>query len=356
MSLTLGEIAELVGGELTGPADRVIEAVAGIQTVGPGKISLVEDKRYAPYLDGCDAGAVMLGPDIEAPDGLAVVRVDDPGLQFERVIDALHPPMPDPEGIHETALIHESAELGEGVKVGPYVIIDPNVKIGARTVIRAGTVIHCDVTVGEDCQIFENCILYPNSVVGNRVWLQGGVQIGAEGYGNRMVDGEWQKIRHVGNAVIEDDVELGGNVFVSRSRMDTTRVGKGCRIDGFSYVGHNAQVGKQTAIAGFCAIAGSVKIGDYCMIGGQTGIQTHTEVGNQCQILGQSGIMETIADGEKWGGYPAVIYKDFVKSMAIRRKLPALFDRVKELEKELAALKAQITDVVDSDAQADGTE
>lgn len=344
MGLTLSEIARLVGGELNGPADRVIEGVAGIHTARPDKISVVEHPRYARFLADSKAGAVMLDPDTPAPDSIATVRVASPDRKFEIVIDALHPPEPRPEGIHGTALIAEDAELGEDVRVGPWVVIESGVKIGARTVIRTGAVIRRGVRVGEDCEIFENVILYPRSEIGDRVILQGAAQVGGDGYGNRMVDGRWEKIRHVGKAVVEDDVEIGPFSIVSRARMDVTRVGKGSRIDAYVYVGHNSDVGEQVAMVGMSGLAGSVTVGDYCMIGAKAGISTHRTLGDGAMIVGGAAVMSDVPAGEKWGGYPAVPFKAFTRMIHNRRKLPALFDRVRQLEKELSDLKAQIAE------------
>jgi len=77
-----------------------------------------------------------------------------------------------------------------------------------------------------------NCIIHAGTVVGS------------DGFGfasNRL--GEHKKIYHIGNVVIEDDVEIGSNTSIDRAVFGTTRIQKGARLDNLIQVAHNCVFG-----------------------------------------------------------------------------------------------------------------
>ncbi|MFM7133088.1 MAG: hypothetical protein ACKO0W_02090, partial [Planctomycetota bacterium] len=60
-----------------------------------------------------------------------------------------------------------------------------------------------------------------------------GVVIGTDGFGYRpSSDGRGiAKIPHLGNVVVENDVEIGANTCVDRGKFGATRIGVGTQID-----------------------------------------------------------------------------------------------------------------------------
>ena len=67
-------------------------------------------------------------------------------------------------------------------------------------------------------------------------------------------------------------------------------------------------------IAGQVGFAGSSIIGDNVSIGGQAGISGHLKIGNNVKIGGGSGVIKDIPDNQIVMGYPAIPFKDFIKS------------------------------------------
>jgi UDP-3-O-[3-hydroxymyristoyl] glucosamine N-acyltransferase len=52
------------------------------------------------------------------------------------------------------------------------------------------------------------------------------------------------------------------------------------------------------------------------------------------------GVRVSIPAGKKMGGVPAMEYGTYMRHMSLTPKIPDLFKRVKQLEKQLAALTA----------------
>ena len=59
----------------------------------------------------------------------------------------------------------------------------------------------------------------------------------------------------------------------------------------------------------------------------------------------KSGVMRDVADGERVLGYPASPDKQAKRQMIAVQQLPELIRRTRELEKQVAQLKAQISGI-----------
>src|SRR4029077_19267752 len=116
--------------------------------------------------------------------------------------------------------------------------------------------------------------------------------------------GHPHKIPQIGRVVIEDDVEIGGNVVIDRATTGETRVGAGTKIDNLVHIAHNVQIGRDCLITGQVGIAGSAHIGNRVSMGGQVGISGHLTVGDGAVIAAQSGVMSDVAPGETLFGSP----------------------------------------------------
>ena len=69
------------------------------------------------------------------------------------------------------------------------------------------------------------------------------------------------------------------------------------------------------------------------MIGAQVGVSGHIALGDNVKIGGQAGVMTNIPDNSTMIGSPVQDHKDFMRSMAIFRKLPQLSGDVSDLKK-----------------------
>lgn len=156
------------------------------------------------------------------------------------------------------------------------------------------------------------------------------------GFGFAPVNGEYNKIPQLGIVELEDNVEIGANTTIDRAMMgELPEYVHGVKLDNLIQVAHNCEIGANTVMAAQAGVAGSTKIGASCMVGGQVGFAGHIHVGDGSEIGAQSGIPNNVKPGSRLMGYPAVSAGEFARQAVYTKNLGKLFDRVKNIEKEL---------------------
>jgi UDP-3-O-[3-hydroxymyristoyl] glucosamine N-acyltransferase len=219
--------------------------------------------------------------------------------------------------------------------VGPHAVISEGCRIGDRSIIGA------NVFIGAGCQIGEDVLIYPNVTIreyveiANRVIIHSGSVIGSDGYGYETVDGEHEKIPHVGSVLIDDDVEIGANVCVDRGRFKKTWIQKGAKIDNLVQIAHNVVIGPNTLIVSQAGISGSTEIGKNVIIAGQAGIVGHITIGDHAIIGAGAGVPKSVPANAVVLGSPA-------KPIQEQKRLFAYISRLPEIFKDVAALKKKI--------------
>jgi UDP-3-O-[3-hydroxymyristoyl] glucosamine N-acyltransferase len=337
--LILRELARHLGCAVRGDGAVEVTRVAGIEEAGPGDLTFVAQAKYAARLPHTRAAAVIVPPAVET--ALPSLLSDNPYVSFARAVAVLHPEArPDP-GVHPSAQVDATALLGEGVHVGALAVVGPRVRIGARTVIHPHVVVYADAVIGADCVLHAGAQLREGCRLGDRVVLQNGAVVGADGFGfARDESGRYHKIPQVGVVVVEDDVEIGALSAVDRAALHETRIGRGTKIDNLVQVGHSVTVGADTVLAGQVGIAGSTKIGRGVTLAGQVGVAGHIEIGDGVIATAQTGIPSDVDAGTIVSGYPAIENRAWLKSSAVFARLPELARRLRELERRLEELAA----------------
>lgn len=342
MKMTVGEIATLVGGTVSGDPEVVITGVNGIDEARPGDLCFVRSARYLANLNESNASAVLIK---EAPDGLPIsaIVVDSPDQCFAMVLKCFESSIQcHPKGIHPRAVVDDSAMLGEGVAVGACAVIEAGVTLGDNAIIYAGAYI------GRNCQIGAGTIIYPNvtireeSAIGARCIIQSGAMIGSDGFGYANLGGTWVKIPQVGRVIIEDDVEIGSGTAVDRATFGETRVGKGTKIDNLVQIGHNVVIGEHCALAGMVGIAGSATLEDGVQIGASAGVRGHITVGKGATVAARGGAVRDVEPGSIVSGFPAIDHQEERRVLVAQRRVPELVRRVKALERALDVLREQL--------------
>ncbi len=150
--------------------------------------------------------------------------------------------------------------------VGPLAYVGPDAVIGADSILLAGAVLGAGARLGRSCTLRERAMLLDGCCAGDRVVLQAGAVVGADGFGYVFLDGAFTKIPQVGNVVLGDDVEIGANTCVDRAQTGSTTIGAGTKIDNLVQVGHNCRIGRHCAFAAMTGLAGSAIIGDYTVV------------------------------------------------------------------------------------------
>jgi UDP-3-O-[3-hydroxymyristoyl] glucosamine N-acyltransferase len=330
---TIADLAEYLGGTIIGDRTKKILGVAKIDEAGPDDITFLTHPRYAKRLETSGAGALLAGPGVswDRP----VLQVADPYLALGRLLE-LYYPVPEmvAEGVHSTAIVDASVSMGRGVRVGALCTIGAGCVLGNNVILHPRVVLYPGVMIGDDSLIHAGVIIREKVQIGKRVVIQNGAVIGSDGFGFAADAGEYRKIPQVGTVVIEDDVEIGANTTVDRATLGETRIRRGTKLDNLIQVAHNVEIGEDTVIAAQTGISGSTKIGKGCRIAGQVGFVGHITIGDGVMIGAQSGIPKSIPPGEVHSGYPAMPHKEWLRLNVYLKRLPELFQKVKELDPE----------------------
>lgn len=331
--ITLGEIISRLGGDLQGDPGVSVARVATLENAGEGEVAFLANPRYEAQLRSTKASVVVVGRESSAPDGVSVIRTDNPYLYFARVSALLNPVEPCGAGVHGSAVIHPESTLSEGVVAGAHVVIDEGVRIGRGTVLHHNVNVGRGVVIGNDCVIHPGVVLYPRCVVGDRVILHAGVVLGADGFGIAWNADHWEKVPQVGRVIIGDDVEIGANTTIDRGAIEDTVIERGVKLDNLIQIAHNVHIGEHTAIAACVGVAGSTHIGRRCRIGGASGIAGHLTIADDVEVSAHTLVTKSIAKaGTYTGAYPFEANRDWRKNAATLRNLAELADRVRHLE------------------------
>ena len=328
--LTVGEIAALTGAAPRGgiPLNRRIANIAPLDTATERDISFLDNAKYRDALARTRAGVCLLAPRFEAaaPAELAVLVTKEPYRAFVAVARALFPSALRPsslfaaKGRAAAAQVHPSARLEAGVTIDPLAVIGPRAEIGAGTVIAAGAVVGPDVAIGRDCAVGAGASVLC-ALIGDRVIIHPGARIGQDGFGYLPSARGHQKIPQIRRVIIQDDVEIGANVTIDRGSTRDTVIGEGTKIDNLVQIAHNVSIGRHCLIAGQVGISGSAKVGDFVMMGGKVGVADHVNIGEGAVLGAQSGVMADVPAGARWIGSPAQPVRDFMKGVAVLRRL-----------------------------------
>jgi len=340
--MKLQELAQKLECRLEGEPKAEIHGVAGIEQAGPGEVTFLANRRYAPNLSTTKASAVFVedgvdvvrGPDAPA---LAKLRTSNPYLSFAKAIELFYEAPQYAPGIHATAVIAKTARIGAGAHVGPYCFVDEDAVIGENAVLHSFVTIYRGARIGTNFFAHAHAVVREFCRIGDRVILQNGVVIGGDGLGYaKNADGTWYKMTQSGPAVLEDDVEVQANACVDRATVGETRIGRGTKIDDLVLVGHASKVGGNSMLCGQVGLAGSTRIGENCILAGQVGTAGHLTIGDGAVITAQSGVPNDVPERALYSGYPAVENREWLRMMAALRRLPELQKRVGALEEKIA--------------------
>jgi len=337
-AMSLGELAERIGGALTGPADRVIRSAAPLPDAGPEDVAFLAHVRYERYMADTAAGAVIVAGDYRGP-GESLIRCEDPYFAFREAMVALYGFRRHPfAGIDEQARVHPTAEVGEGVSIAQFVSVAAGARVGDRTVLYPGVYVGPGARVGADCVLYPNAVIYDGCVLGDRVTIHACSVIGEDGFGYATHGGAHHKIPQIGWVEIADDVEIGAACTIDRATLGATRIGPGTKFSNLVALGHGTKVGRGCLFVAQAGIAGSTTIGEYCSFAGQTGVVGHITIGDRVRVGAKSGVVNDIDDGQEVFGQPAMPRNQAQRVYSIIRQLPDIRQQVKKLGTIVAGL------------------
>lgn len=342
-TITAGEVAQLVGGTLTGDSQCRVSDVRKIEEAGTGDISFVANPKYAHFAETTRASCLLLPNDFSQPVAPHAVRiaVANPYEAFLRVLQFFYPATTYPPGErHASAHIAPTATVAATAHIGPGVVVGEHCRIGEHCVLLAHTVLYNHVSIGENTTLHAHTTCYSHTVIGNNCILHAGAVIGADGFGFvEHGDGSFEKIPQVGNVVIADDVEIGANTCIDRATMGSTYIGKGVKLDNLVHLAHNVSIGENTAIAAQAGISGSAKIGKRNRIAGQAGFVGHMETVDDVIVIAQSGVSKSITHKGRYFGAPAKEFRTALREEGALRQLPELLEEFRKMQKKIEELE-----------------
>jgi UDP-3-O-[3-hydroxymyristoyl] glucosamine N-acyltransferase len=344
-AFTVAELAARLGAEVVGDGAARVDRVAALEDAGAGALSFFTNRKYRAAYEASRATAVLVEPGEAAAPGRTLLRHPAPYLAFAKVSTLFHPPREAAGGVAPQAFVHAAARVDPSAEVMPLASVAAGAQVGARTILHPGVHVGEGAAIGADCVLYPNVVVREGCVVGDRCILQPGCVIGADGFGFAFdPEGEGRGPRHykvpqIGNVVIEDDVEIGANTCVDRAALGSTVIGRGAKIDDLVMIAHNVQVGPLSILVSQVGIAGSTKLGMGVIAAGQVGIVGHVQIGDGAKLGAQCGIMNDVPAGDTVMGSPARPKSDWMRIEGTISKLPELARRVKQLEKEIAAMR-----------------
>lgn len=308
--MQLNDFCRRLGIENRG-VDCVITGLNNLKEASQSEISFLENRKYVNHLADTGAAAVLITSELAdaLPSAVIPLVVEEPYIMLARASAFFAPPRLEHTGdapkIGKGTIVEPGVHIAEGSVIGEKCHIMPGVFIGNGVVIGDNTVLYPNVTVYRDCRIGNDCIIHAGSV------------IGSDGFGFATTkQGTHVKIFQNGNAVIEDDVEIGANTTVDRAVFSSTVIKRGTRIDNLVQIGHNCIVGEYSVLVSQVGLAGSSTLGRNVVMGGQSATSGHLAIAPFTTVAARGGVTKEIKKAGLYGGFPLMEHKLWLKLQA----------------------------------------
>lgn len=338
MEFSAQQIAMLLGGKVTGDANRKVSDVGPIESAHEGQLSFLCDAKYLPLLPQTGASVVLMTESIafDGETNATLIRVENARAAMGQLLSLVAKAMnPAKQGIEQPSFVSEGVTIPEDAYIGAFAYIGKNVQLGKGVQIYPHTYIGDNVKIGDNTILYSGVKVYYNCVIGKDCILHAGVVIGSDGFGFEPDAKDVnQKLPQIGNVIIEDDVEIGANTTVDRAMMGSTIIHRNAKLDNLVQVAHNVEIGESTFMCAQVGIAGSTKVGGHCILAGQVGVAGHITIADNCVFGAQSGIANHVKKPGMYQGSPIIDAMNWRRSVVGFKQLPDLMKKIQELEKK----------------------
>lgn len=333
---TLGELAELLDGELRGDASACIDGLATLQSATSSQASFLANPAYQKHLKGCTAGVVLLKESQAELCPVNCIVLSNPYAGYARLTQLFDTVPACSPGIHPHAVVHPDASVSSLAQIDAFAVVEADAVIGDHAVIGSHCFVGRNAVIGKGCRLYPNVTLYHGVVLGTEVTLHSSCVIGGDGFGFAPEKGRWVKIAQLGGVIIGDRTEIGANTNIDRGALDDTVIGSDVIIDSQVQIAHNVKVGDGTAIAGCVGIAGSSTIGRSCLIGGASNIAGHLTICDGVILNMTTNVTGDIRQPGHYSSGTGMSEMRTWRKNAVRfNQLDSLAKRVMQLEKSL---------------------
>lgn len=343
MNTSLYDIASLIQGTVLGDNSIIISSLSPIDNITPGSLVFAEGEEKIKIAEASDAAAILVNKTV-TQSKKALIQVAHPFQAFIQLIHHYFPAKKAQPGVHPTAVIGEHVVLGEHVSVGPYVVIESGSVIGAHSVLKSHIHIGHDVTIGEHTTIHAHVTVYDNTQIGSRVTIHASTVVGSDGFGYTFVGGKHLKVPHVGQVIIENDVEIGANTAIDRATLGATVIGEGTKVDNLVQIAHSVKLGKHNILCGFTGIAGSTSTGDNVIFAANVGVSDHVRIDSGVILGARAGVPPNkhLKEGIVYLGSPARPKDLAIKHELSVNRIPLMRKNIKTLTEQVSLLNKRL--------------
>jgi len=237
---------------------------------------------------------------------------------------------------HPTAVVHESATIGADVCLGPYCVIGANAVIGDGCCIGSHAVVENDARLGANTLLHPHVFVGAGCVLGRDCEVHPHTSIGSDGFGYAVgASRRPQKLSHLGNVCIGDEVEIGSNCAIDRATLTSTHIRSGTKVDNICHIAHNCDLGEDGFYTAGFMMAGSTTIGRRFMTGGNSVVSSHLTLADDVVLAGRSTVTADIPAPGHYGGYPLQPLKDAMRTLAALAQLTEIRKNLNRVLKHL---------------------
>jgi len=302
---TLQEISNFIGAEFEGPPYFQVTGINEIHMVEAGDLTFVDHPKYYSKALNSNATTILINKKVDRPEGKVLLFSDNPFDDYMKLVKKFSPFEP------ADKMISDKAVIGEG------------------TIIQPGAFIGNHVKIGKNCIIHANASIYDHSILGDNVIIHSGTVIGADAFYFQKREKETVKFESCGRVVLKNNVEIGANCTIDKGVSGDTVIDEYTKLDNHIQIGHDTYVGKRCLLATAVIIAGVSKIEDDVILWGQVAIDKDLTIGKGAVILGTSAVGKSLEGGKTYFGAPAIEARKKWKELAMIRRLPEIFEKLK---------------------------
>jgi UDP-3-O-[3-hydroxymyristoyl] glucosamine N-acyltransferase len=310
------ELAKWLNTEFIGNGDLEVTGINEIHKLDKGDITFVDYEKYYDKAKSSKATAIITNKQFDIPEDKVLIISDDPFRDYNLLAQRFCP----------------TCKYGYAHSADSY-YVSPTAQVGSHTIIMPGCFIGNHVKIGSNCMIFPNVVIYDNTEIGDNVTIHANTTIGADAFNYKMREHEggkrYDKMHTIGKTIIHNFVEIGSGCTVDRGVSANTVIGEGTKIDNQVMVGHGVEIGKNCLIAAQCGIAGKTVLEDNVILWGQVGVSKSLRLGEGCVVLAKSGVSKDLEAGKMYFGTPAREAQNKWKELALIRKLPEMWEKLK---------------------------
>ena len=186
MEFSAQQIAMLLGGKITGDANRKVSDVGPIESAHEGQLSFLCDAKYLPHLPQTNASVVLMTDSIafEGESNATIIRVENARAAMGQLLSLVAKAMnPAKQGVEQPCFISEGVTIPEDAYIGAFAYIGKNVQLGKGVQIYPHTYVGDNVRIGDNTILYSGVKVYYNCVIGKDCILHAGVVVGSDGFG-----------------------------------------------------------------------------------------------------------------------------------------------------------------------------